>query len=166
MTGADTFVRLPSDKSPSLFHRCCDFTTFVVVLLCAAAFLFSALRHFTNQFSFQQAISDYDLVPAFLIPIVAGILPALQLLLACALLQNAFRTIAMHAMTMILISFACIHWITLARGLKISCGCFGESDDHVTLRSAVLVSLLALACGLSLCWTVFQKRLSWAQLKG
>lgn len=156
MSGSSLFkARQATSK---VLSQTTDLAAQFFVSICAAVLLYSSLRHFVNQYSFQQAIIDYQVAPIWLSIFLAGILPSLQLLLAAAWFQGLFSSRVALAMSILLIGFAGLHWLTLMRGIQIGCGCFGETDENVTIKSALMVSTLGVGCAAATAWKYWYTR--------
>jgi Methylamine utilisation protein MauE len=128
---------------------------FLAGIVIAVFWLRSGLAHVTNSYYFLSSVYSYEIVgPALGIAVAVG-LPALQLVLAGALLARRFLGGALLLSAGLLIVFAAVQVSALVRGLKIGCGCFGPTERPIGGESLATTSLL-LVCAVSafLCWLV------------
>jgi putative oxidoreductase len=103
----------------------------------------SALYHIENNYAFLSSVYSFKIVTAGVGLAVAAFLPYLQLTLGVALVVAPRLWRSALWMTAVLFSvYATMQIVTLARGLNISCGCFGPSSDN-----PIGVMSLALAVG-------------------
>lgn len=91
----------------------------------ALVFLVAAAPKLLQRTAFEQAISNYALLPRFLVGPVATWLPRLELTLALTLLLGIAVTPSALAVGGLLIGFSAAVGLNLARGREISCGCSG-----------------------------------------
>jgi uncharacterized membrane protein YphA (DoxX/SURF4 family) len=92
-------------------------------------------------------IGAYRLVPGRLLPLVAWLVPAVELVAGAAVLLGAFgRGAAVAADLTLLPVTGAVTW-GLVQGLEISCGCFGRLEEliswRIVARNLVLVSAAA-----------------------
>jgi prepilin-type N-terminal cleavage/methylation domain-containing protein/prepilin-type processing-associated H-X9-DG protein len=99
------------------------------------------------------SVLDYDLIPASVAVAVAATLPFAQLVLGVALLFiPAYRRAAFAASLVLFLGFLAVQVSAYARGLDISCGCFGSGGARIgwqsigTATAGVWFSFLALLC--------------------
>ena len=94
-------------------------------LILGFIFIFAAISKANDSEGFARAISNYKLLPIFLINILAITLPWVELcagiliLFGISVKENAF------ILSALLTVFILAIFISLARGLNIDCGCFG-----------------------------------------
>ncbi len=92
-----------------------------------ALFIYASLGKIIDPAGFALSIDNYRMLPAFLVALMAAVLPWLELLCGLALLFDCWTPGAsllifgMNAVFIIAIASA------MARGLDISCGCFSTS---------------------------------------
>lgn len=94
---------------------------------------------------FGEAIARYGLVPKSVVPIVARVLPSLELLLGAALAAGALVTAAAVACGCLFGVFGTAVAVSLARGRRFDCGCGLSADAEITWwhvgRSALLAAV-------------------------
>lgn len=108
--------------------------------------LLSGVPHFGNPYYFLGSVYAYDLVNPGLGQLVAMVLPVLQLVLAVCLVTRLMRDGAHLIVLLMLVGFAALQTTAKLRGLDISCGCFGSSEETIGWFSlSVIYGLLILS---------------------
>jgi hypothetical protein len=121
-----------------------------VSLVIAIVLLRSASLHFTNPYAFLVSIYKYELVNPRVGELVAITLPALQSLVAIGLLSRVAVSASLMLSTVLMTMFTCVQGTALAKGLEISCGCFGPvSERQVNFSSVTFVGMLAIAAAVA-----------------
>ena len=92
-------------------------------------FIYTGIIHGLDPAAFAKAITNYQLLPFFLINIFAIVLPFVELLAGAAILINRFERGGSLITSLMLATFTVALAISLARGLDISCGCFSTNPD-------------------------------------
>jgi putative oxidoreductase len=117
-------------------------------LVLAGVFLAAAAPKLADPTAFAAAIANYRAFPDALVNLVATVVPALELVGALALLTPWRRGGAL-LLGALLLGFTALLAVSLARGLDLSCGCFGgdpSSAEPVSpLHLLRNLGLLALA---------------------
>jgi len=93
-------------------------------------FLQAALPKIIDPGAFAEAILNYRIVGWALATIVAATLPWVELFAALGLLTRTYRRGATWLLGGLLFAFTILHGITWARGIEITCGCFGSASDN------------------------------------
>ncbi len=113
---------------------------FVCRIGLGALFIYSALSKISDPDEFAYSVSRYDLLPGFVVGIFSATMPMLELLAGLSMLftkwlrESALLVSGMLAMFIVALVQA------LARGLEISCGCFGVPS--VGGREEILMALV------------------------
>jgi uncharacterized membrane protein YphA (DoxX/SURF4 family) len=97
---------------------------------------------------FLRTIVDIDLVPRPLASLLARLLPALEVAIGIALVTGMMPVTASVLGAGLLLVFAAVVGVTLARGKQAECGCFGGTERirwRLVCRNLVLATLLAFA---------------------
>ncbi|MBA3546106.1 MAG: DoxX family protein [Nannocystis sp.] len=110
-------------SQPSLWRR----AAWPARLVLAGVFLAAAAPKLADPAGFAAAIANYRAFPDALVNLVATIVPALELVGALALLSPWRRGGAL-LLGALLLGFTALLATSLARGLDVSCGCFGGAD--------------------------------------
>jgi prepilin-type N-terminal cleavage/methylation domain-containing protein len=118
----------------------------VIALGLAAVLCRSAFAHLGNPYYFLSTVYSYEATGIVIGESVAIVLPFLQLLIAfCLLSRLALREAYLVSLLMFL-AFVGVQAFILARGVRISCGCFGaSSDQEVGARTLTVAALAAMA---------------------
>ena len=124
--------------------------TLIVRVVVAAVFLYAGISKAGDPEAFALAIDRYRAVPNGVAVVTALFLPWLEITCAIALFFKVLRAGAAALLGACGVVFVVMLAIALARGLDISCGCFG-GDDAATGSAALAFSLarafvLACAC--------------------
>jgi putative oxidoreductase len=138
-------------SAPSLWRR----AAWPARLVLAGVFLAAAAPKLADPAGFAAAIANYRAFPDALVNLVATLVPALELVGALALLTPWRRGGAL-LLGALLLGFTALLALSLARGIDVSCGCFGGAADQPgatgdpvrplhLLRNLGLLGLVALA---------------------
>jgi len=132
-----------------------DVLALVLRLAIGGLFVYSSWGKLQDPALFADTVSRYDMLPGRLLGFFAAVMPAAELVAGAALAFLPWRREAAVAVCVLLAMFLIALVQALARGLDISCGCFGvdESDTGARgLAKAILrdVALLAPALWLAL----------------
>lgn len=109
-------------------------------------FIYAGLLKALDPAQFAQDIALYRMVPAALVAPLALYLPSLEILAGGALALGRWRQGALLVLLTLSLAFLAAVGIAWARGLDISCGCFGGGGSSLALafsRDLGLVALLA-----------------------
>ena len=99
--------------------------------------------------AFARALTDYDLLPAALVPMVAVLLPWWEAAGGVLAIAGLRRTGALTLLAGMSALFLVAGAVTLARGLSPECGCFGPLGGRLGAVT-LTVELAALAASLGL----------------
>jgi hypothetical protein len=116
------------------------------VLLClvSAVLALAGLLKLQDPMAFALAIANYDLLPRQALQPLAFLLPPLEIVTALALLSPRYRRAAWMLAAGLFLLFAGAVGSALARGLDVSCGCFGGAARVSWLHLVANLALLAL----------------------
>ncbi len=116
-----------------------DRTVYGMLSLCfrmilGVVFLYAGIVKIIDPAGFALAISNYRILPDILVNAVAIVLPFLEVFAGAALIAGIVIPGSSLVVTGLLLIFFCALFISLVRGLDISCGCFSTSyrADPVT----------------------------------
>ncbi len=121
-------------------------------LLAGGVFVYAGALKALDPAQFAQDIALYQLVPAALIAPLALYLPWLELLAGVMLVLGPWRRGAVLILLPLALAFLAFVGIAWARGLDISCGCFGTGSS--TLAPAFF---RILALGALLVWIAWRR---------
>jgi putative oxidoreductase len=138
----------------------------IVGLLVGALFIFAGLTkmvdfqpfRFLDPMDFARDIDNYKILPWRVSVLLALYLPWLEIVLGLALVFRRLYSGALALLLALLLVFIGASFAAKARGIDITCGCFGHVSDqlsfawHIVLDFAILgavVALWKLDCGIS-----------------
>ena len=103
--------------------------------------------------AFAAALSHYDLIPEMLLPVVAVVLPALEVVAGMALLFNLPGGLTI--ITGLLVLFVGALGYGILTDLNVDCGCFGPEEvaGQQSLRQAFIRDLLLIGAASFLYYT-------------
>ena len=101
-------------------------------------FFSSGLLKSLNVFHFGVTIAAFGMFPATLIPVIAVLLPLLEILLGASLLFDIHSFLSSIVSSALLLSFSAVITLVLLKGLTVNCGCFGVFDDTLVSPAALL----------------------------
>jgi putative oxidoreductase len=111
-------------------------------------FLAAGVLKLLDPAGFATAIGNYQLVPA-LSAVLAATLPAIEIVVGLGLLvmPRSWRAAAGLGVALLMALFTIAAVSAVARGIDISCGCFGAESGRINvLTIARDLALLAAAC--------------------
>src|SRR5579859_2266952 len=116
-------------------------------LLLAAVFAIAAVAKFADRPGSQRSLIDFG-IPKVLAPLLAFLLPIVELGVAAALLPVETATMGAWGATTLLLGFTAPIGISLARGQRPDCHCFGQLQSapigiRTVLRNLLLLGLAA-----------------------
>lgn len=107
-------------------------------------FLLSALPKLRRPLVFVRSVIAYDVLPGSVARVFALALIPLEVFLALAFLTGWQSAVALPLGAAVLLAFLIAVGLNLRWGRRISCGCFGEMSEEISLRTlARLLILLA-----------------------
>jgi putative oxidoreductase len=115
-------------------------------LLIALLFAYAGAAKVLDPATFARDVENYRLLPAIPSALVALYLPWLELLTALALGLNRLRAASLLLLLAMSAFFTAALATAWARGLDISCGCFGTQGGSVVpalIRAGVLLACLS-----------------------
>lgn len=109
----------------------CSRVTWLLSVPPAALLLLSAVTHINNSYAFLSSIYSYRLFDRWSGVAIAAFLPFVQLGVGLAILFSPrLRSAAILWCAILYLSFLIVQISALARGLNVSCGCFGSTDSN------------------------------------
>ena len=114
-------------------------------IVLAVTFLSAALPKILDPVAFAVSVEAYRVISGATANWTALLLPWLELFIAFGILTPWLRFASAATIATLLIAFISLHMTSWARGLDISCGCFGKDAG-----SSNYVLLLARNCALLL----------------
>ncbi len=116
-----------------------------------ALFVWAGLQKFIYPFDFTKAVLAYRLLPADLAGVTAAVLPCVELVAGLLLIAGVKRRSCLLLLGLLLGGFIVVMLITMARGLKINCGC-GLFQNREVGPAMILEDAFFLAWAMGLYW--------------
>lgn len=118
-------------------------------LVVAGVFLWAGVPKLLDPAGFAQDISNYNLLPDAVVGYVAAIVPVVEIVVALALVAGVEAKGAAVVAGAMLAVFAAAMGQAMARGIDLSCGCFGNAAEATVgwgsiARNAGLIAACAL----------------------
>lgn len=118
-------------------------------LVVAAVFLYAAVPKLLDPAGFAQDISNYNLLPNDVVGYVAVLGPVMEVVVALALVAGVEAKGAALVAAAMLAVFAAAMGQAMARGIDLSCGCFGAASEAAVgwgsiARNAALIAACVL----------------------
>ena len=115
-----------------------------------AVFAYAGIAKAIDPATFASQLSGYRLLPGALLTPVAYLLPMLEIACVTGLWIRSARPVAAILLAGLLAVFIAALLIAWARGLDITCGCFGTDEPGIdyplTLLRNIALLALAIAC--------------------
>jgi uncharacterized membrane protein YphA (DoxX/SURF4 family) len=122
------------------------FIVFAIRLLLGTLLLYGGLGAIGRPFDFLASVNAYRMTGPLSGVVVAALLPWLEVVSAICLLSGVLIDGAFFGAILLTASFTVAIGSAWSRGLSISCGCFGGTDDIISAYTFIrAVTLLALA---------------------
>ncbi|MBA4378692.1 MAG: hypothetical protein C0395_08610 [Gemmatimonas sp.] len=122
-----------------------DWMDLLLRFLVGGTFVYASFDKILDPAGFAQSIAHYRLAPAWLLHPMAMLVPWLELVAGGAMILGFARRGAAWLVILMLAMFMAAIGSAMARGLDISCGCFGTEDAHAVGLSLLLRDLALLA---------------------
>ncbi|MFA4902375.1 MAG: MauE/DoxX family redox-associated membrane protein [Desulfobaccales bacterium] len=118
-------------------------------IILGGLFFYAGLQKLLHPYEFAEAVLAYQLVPETLVGVVVAVLPWVEIAAGLCLAAGVKRRSCLLILSGLLAAFLVVILVTLARGLKIDCGCGLFFQRQVGLVAiAEDLFLLAWAAGL------------------
>jgi putative oxidoreductase len=127
--------------------------TFLARLTLAGIFLFAAVPKILDPVGFAMDISNYQVLPQFLVNVTAIVLPWIEAFAALALLSGFAMDGAILLITIQLVAFIGMLAQAWFRDLDIDCGCFGHGKGGRSVAKALMEDWVFLAVAASIMLT-------------
>jgi putative oxidoreductase len=114
-------------------------------IILGGLFVYSGGIKLLNPAAFQIDIMNFDLIPIRMSAVVASLLPWVELVCGLAVLTNRLLHGGALLLGLLMIGFILFLSSAWARGLDVTCGCFGASEAAPDYPLWVVRNLLLLA---------------------
>lgn len=130
----------------------------IVRLLIGSVFIYAGFIKLIDPKAFAKVISQYDIVPDILLPVVAIVLPAAEFLAGLGLVLNIRGSLMV--IFNLLIVFIMVLGYGIFNDMNIDCGCFSteEINAHNSLKQALFRDLFMI---LATCYLYVYKRVKY-----
>jgi uncharacterized membrane protein YphA (DoxX/SURF4 family) len=122
----------------------------ILTILTGAIFIYAGTIKAVNPLRFANDISNYHLLPWPIGVRLAFYLPWLEIISGLAVLTGVLRRGAVAVLGSMMCVFIAASVIAKARGINVSCGCFGVASEklsfasHLALDALILGAIIAL----------------------
>ena len=99
-------------------------TVFVCRILLGVLFIVAGGMKVTDPSAMKEAVAAYNVVPDAFVPLIAVVLPWLELLCGVMLILNMFSRSVALIFTVLIIGFMYGVGLNMYRGVEMECGCF------------------------------------------
>jgi putative oxidoreductase len=124
----------------------------ILEVVLGGLFFYAGLQKLLHPYEFAEAVMAYRLLPEILVGVVTAVLPWVEIASGLCLVAGLKRRSCLIILFGLLAAFLVIILVTLARGLKIDCGC-GLFFQRQVGPAAILEDLFLLAWAAGLyCW--------------
>jgi uncharacterized membrane protein YphA (DoxX/SURF4 family) len=148
MTQQSDSVTIRANRNSGLSsERVRAFLTGLCRVALGGVFVYAALAKIGNYPEFIVAINNYQILSAWLTPVVARVLPWVELVIGGLLVAGFFVRPASVAAAILLSCFTGALILALNRGAGIGCGCFGCSSAPIscwTIGRDIILILMAI----------------------
>ena len=133
---------------PSPFAR---FFWFAVALVIGGLFVYAGVIKVVAPIEFARDVDNYKMLPWQAAVFLALYLPWLEVLAGLALITRVLYRGGIFILTVLMLVFLIATLVAKARGLDISCGCFGHASHYLNFAWHLVLDLLVLG-GLFFLW--------------
>jgi len=123
----------------------------VIAILIGALFIYAGVVKIIDPVEFARDIDNYKMLPWTIGLGLALYLPWLEIFCGLALITRVFFRGSVFIVTGLMIFFIVASIVAKARGLDVSCGCFGHASKYLNFAWHLALDFLLLG-GLLLLW--------------
>lgn len=116
----------------------------LVRIILGFVFIYAGAEKITDPEGFSTSISNYRLLPVFLVNIAAIVMPWIEITAGLFLIFGILVKENTIIINSLLLVFIVAIAISLARGLSIDCGCFGKGNE-IGIQKLIENSLMFIA---------------------
>jgi uncharacterized membrane protein YphA (DoxX/SURF4 family) len=121
-----------------------NFLWWIIGLIVAGVFIYAGAIKALDPVQFASDIDNYKILPWPISVALAFYLPWLEIFCGFALVVRLLYRGALSILTMLILSFTLMTIAAKARGLDITCGCFGHASQHWSFASHLATNLAIL----------------------
>jgi len=100
---------------------------FLIRIIVGFVFVYASIHKIADPESFAKSIENYRILPLFSVNVVAIIVPWVELIVGLFLMFGVFIKASSSIATFLMLFFSLLVFVTIIRGIDISCGCFSSS---------------------------------------
>lgn len=116
-------------------------------ILIALVFILSLVGKLRNVAAFQEAITDFELLPERAVKVATWAFLAGEALVIVLLVVGGGGLLAGFGLAIVLLAlFSMALLLVLRRKLKVVCNCFGQSEQHISGYDVARNALLIVSC--------------------
>jgi putative oxidoreductase len=122
------------------WHRINRWLSFLLRIYIGGIFIYASIHKIINPGSFALDIATYDILPLYLINIVAIILPYLEIVSGILIIIGPFQKEASILITGMMTVFLIALIIAIYKGIDASCGCFASQsveEDPISYKTVI-----------------------------
>jgi putative oxidoreductase len=134
-----------SRTPPSRRQRIVRLAARAAELLIAAVFIYAGVLKACDPLGFANDIDNYKLLPWSLGVRLAFYLPWLEVVCGLTIVARRYRRASLSILILLVATFIGASVIAKARGLDVSCGCFGHAGRNMSFAGHLLLDLAILA---------------------
>ena len=123
----------------------------IIAFVIGALFIYAGALKILDPVEFARDIDNYKVLPWRLGLVLALYLPWLEILCGLALITRVFFRGGVFIVTSLMTLFLIASIVAKARGLDVSCGCFGHASKYLSFSWHLALDFLLLG-GLLLLW--------------
>jgi putative oxidoreductase len=133
---------------PSSFRR---YLWRVVAIIIGGLFIYAGAVKMIDPVAFARDVDNYKMLPWQIAVWLAVYLPWLEIFAGLALITRVLYRGGVFILTGLMSVFVIVTIVAKARGLDISCGCFGHASKYLSFAWHLVLDFLLLG-GLALLW--------------
>jgi len=119
------------------------YLTTTLRIMVGLVFIYASIDKISSPAYFAGTIQNYQLIPEFMLNIIAIILPWVELICGLLLLSGVWHQSAALIISLLMVVFILAITSAIVRGLAIECGCFGAGSSANWTRIIEDIFLLA-----------------------
>lgn len=120
-------------------------------LVFGALFIFSGIMKLKDPISFADAVRNFRLIGDPIAPAMALFVPWVEVIAGIAVMLDRFVKGGSFLLVTSLLVFTLAIAVSWARGLDISCGCFGQNEE-LNYPVKIVQNIILLATGIAIWW--------------
>jgi uncharacterized membrane protein YphA (DoxX/SURF4 family) len=132
----------------------------IVRFILGAIFIAAGIPKIIDTASFAGVVYNYHLLPDMVINIFAITLPWIEVIIGSLLIMGIWMPGTVIFYNLLMIAFISALTLNTARGIDISCGCFGSEPGDIIDMNTIFRDIVILSGSLYLIFVVFIKKIT------